>query len=120
MPTQPQDDDPFAPLPQTPAPQPKAKPPIAAEPTKFPIADALVPGADGRLPVREWIDNSGQFRVKARLVLILQGKVRLLKETGRTTTVPMDRLSSSDREYVSDIVARFGTDLTTLDQFAAR
>jgi SLA1 homology domain 1, SHD1 len=119
-PAPPQDDDPFAPLPQTPAPQPKAKPPIAAEPTKLPIADSLGPGADGRLPVREWIDNSGQFRVKARLVLILDGKVRLLKETGRTTTVLMERLSAADREYVSDVVARFGIDLTKLDQFAAR
>jgi len=60
------------------------------------------------------------FRVQGRLVLILEGKVRLLKETGRTTTVPMERLSADDRAYVAGVIARYGSDLERLDQLAAR
>ena len=72
------------------------------------------------LPIREWTDNSGQFRVKARLVLILDGKVRLLKESGRTTTVQSERMSAADRQYVAESIARYGSDLSALDQLAAR
>ena len=54
------------------------------------------------------------FRVQARLVLILDGKVRLLKETGRTTTVPIERLSPDDRAYVDAIITRYGKDLASL------
>ncbi len=112
----PTEDDPFAPLPPAAAP----KPPIAAEPTTIKIADAFLPATDGRLPIREWSDDSGQFTVKARLVLILDGKVRLLKETGRTTTVSLSRLSAADQAYVAEIVSRYGNDLTGLDKLAAR
>ena len=42
--------------------------------------------------------------------------MRLLKETGRTTTVATERLSPADREYVADVVARYGNDLSALDQ----
>jgi hypothetical protein len=38
--------------------------------------------------------------VRGRLIAILDDKVRILKETGRTTTVPMTRLSTADRQYV--------------------
>ena len=59
-------------------------------------------------------------QLEGRLVAILDGQVRLLKETGRTTTVPLDRLSAADREYVEEVVARHGNDLSTLGQVAAR
>jgi hypothetical protein len=112
------DDDPFAPL--TPATPPEAKPtaPIAAEPTMKRV-DPLPPGADGQLPSRRWSDNSGQFQVQARLLLILDGKVRLLKESGRTTTVPTERLSDADRAYVEEVISRYGKDLTKLSELAA-
>jgi SLA1 Homology Domain 1 (SHD1) protein len=117
--TQPNHDDPFAPINPTPALPPRSAPPVVAEPTsKF--ADPIAIGADGQLPLRGWSDNSGQFQVKARLILILDGKVRLLKETGRTTTVPNERLSTADRQYIDEVIARYGKDLTTLDQFALR
>jgi len=117
--TPPDDDNPFAPLKPAPAPKTRPAPPVAAEPT-LALKDPLAPGADGRLPLRHWSDNSGQFRVKARLILVLDGKVRLLKETGRTTTVPTERLSPADREYVAEVIERHGKDLTKLEQFAAR
>ena len=111
--TQPQNDDPFAPLNPAPAVEPKPVAPIAAEPA-MKLHNTLLPDADGRLPVRDWTDNSGQFRVKARLISILDGKVRLLKETGRTTTVPVERLSTDDRAYVDQIIGRYGKDLAGL------
>jgi len=112
------DDDPFAPL--KPATPPQAKPtaPIAAEPT-MKVVDPLAPGADGQLPSRQWSDDSGQFQVQARLLLILDGKVRLLKETGRTTTVPTERLSDADRAYVEEVISRYGKDLAKLNELAA-
>jgi hypothetical protein len=113
-------DDPFAPLKPAPAPQSKPAKPIVAEPTTLKIADGLIPGVDGRLPVRDWSDTSGQFRVKARLISIQGGQVRLLKETGRTTTAATERLSAADRQYLSEVITRYGNDLTKLDQFAAR
>jgi hypothetical protein len=116
---QPDADDPFAPLPA--APQSRRKP---ASPTTVQrgsqLADPLTPAAEGRLTLREWVDGSGHFRVQARLILVLDGKVRLLKETGRTTTVALERLSAADRAYVAEVVARYGSDLTKLDQLAAR
>jgi hypothetical protein len=78
--------------------------------------DALVYDDSGRLPQREWIDNSGQFRVLARLLLVLEDKVRLLKESGRTTTVPVNRLSAADCRYVADAVDRYGSGLTNISR----
>ena len=49
---------------------------------------------------RKWIDNTGNYRVNARLVVVLNGKVRLFKENGRYTTVPFERLSEADLEFV--------------------
>jgi hypothetical protein len=74
--------------------------------------------ADGTLPVREWVDDSGLFRVRGRLIGVLDGKARILKESGRTTTVPTTRLSTADRGYVEEAVARYGSDLG--DKLAAR
>jgi len=72
------------------------------------------------LPLRQWTDNSGQYQVQGRLILIMDGKVRLLKETGRTTTVPLDRLSTADRAYVERVVAQYGNDIAALALVAAR
>jgi hypothetical protein len=112
------DDDPFAPLAPVAPPETKPAAPIAAEPT-MKLVDPLSPGSDGQLPSRQWSDNSGQFRVQARLLLILDGKVRLLKETGRTTTVPTERLSDADRAYVEEVISRYGKDLAKLSELAA-
>lgn len=50
---------------------------------------------------RNWIDNTGSYEVKGRLVMIYPDRVRLLKENGKHTTVPFTRLSDSDRQYVN-------------------
>ncbi len=50
--------------------------------------------------MRLWTDDTGSFQVRARLVDLLEGKVRLLKDTGRYTTVSLQRLSANDLSYV--------------------
>jgi hypothetical protein len=107
---EPDPDDPFAPLPPR---SPKEQKGAAA-----PATNSTRCGEEVSLTWRQWNDESGQFRVKARLVLVLEGNVRLLKETGRTTTVPLERLSASDRTYVSEVVAQYGKDLAAESQFA--
>jgi len=94
--------------------------PAAAKPkSDDPFADPFQTSADGKLALRKWVDDSGTFRVQGRLILILEGKVRLLKETGRTTTVPLQRLSDADRRYVEEIISRYGDDLSQQGTLAA-
>jgi hypothetical protein len=50
--------------------------------------------------MRLWTDNTGKHQVRASLVMVLDGKVRLKKETGRFTTVPLTRLSVGDLTFV--------------------
>jgi hypothetical protein len=82
-----------------PAPQPAPKPAPAAD---DPFSAVQPAGAES-LAVREWVDNTGSFSVRARLVQILDGKVRLLKENGRTCTVEIHRLSPNDLAYVEGL-----------------
>jgi hypothetical protein len=58
------------------------------------------------LPVRSWSDNTGTYRIEGRLIAILDGQIRVLKDTGKTTTVPMRRLSDADRKYVEEVIIR--------------
>jgi hypothetical protein len=58
--------------------------------------------------MRTWNDNTGNFTVNGKLIAILDGKVRLLKDNGKTCTVPMRRLSPEDAEYVQLIAGKLG------------
>ena len=51
--------------------------------------------------MRQWTDNTGNFSCRGRLVRFYEGQVRLLKDNGRTTTVPLARLSTGDLEFVN-------------------
>src|SRR5262245_30166152 len=53
-------------------------------------------GADGR----EWTDASGKFRIEAELVAVRNGKVILEKADGSVITVPLDKLSTADQEFL--------------------
>jgi hypothetical protein len=86
-----------------------AEPAKPAAPSDDPFADPFKISAEGRLPVRAWVDNTGTFHVQGRLIAVLDGKVRLLKENGRTTTVPVQRLSEEDRHYVEQVILRNGS-----------
>lgn len=89
-------------------------PPKKATPENDPFS--ALPSRE--LPMRTWVDNTGDYQVEARLVVITADSVRLLKENGRTTTVPMSRLSDEDRDYVEQMIAQIG--YGELGQFAAR
>ncbi|MEM9587175.1 MAG: SHD1 domain-containing protein, partial [Planctomycetota bacterium] len=54
--------------------------------------------------VRTWIDNTGTYRVNGRLVELGDGYVRLLKDNGRTCTVPRNRMCQADAAYVASII----------------
>ncbi|GEM_PF-4466505 len=54
---------------------------------------------------REWVDNTGTFTIAGRLVSILGNKIRIIKENGYTTTVPLRRLSRDDVQYLENIVS---------------
>jgi hypothetical protein len=88
------------PIEETPAKKPEPKPEPKPADDNDPFADNV------SLPVpamREWVDDTGAFRIRARLVQVLDGKVKLLKETGKTTTVPFSRLSPNDLKYVERV-----------------
>jgi hypothetical protein len=70
------------------------------------------------LAQRQWVDDTGSFTVNARLIAILDGKVRLLKENGRTCTVRLDRLSPPDLALVEQTRARYGSGM--IAHFAGR
>jgi hypothetical protein len=53
-------------------------------------------------PMRVWTDNTGKYSVTARLVVVGEHHVRLLKDTGRYTTVSFDRLSRADLAFVRE------------------
>lgn len=55
---------------------------------------------------RQWIDNTGSFEVRAQLAVIFPDRVRLLKDNGKFSTVPLDRLSPADREYVEWVTGK--------------
>ena len=60
-----------------------------------------MPGGLASHSLRRWVDNTGEFSVRGRLVRVLDGKVQLLKNNGRTTTVPLARLSQADFQFVN-------------------
>ncbi len=99
-------DDPFgAPAPEKPATPPPAKPTTPADDDPFKSSQAPAEAVQFDV-AREWSDASGGFRVTARLTQILDGKVRLLKESGKFTTVSIARLSSADQQFVQQAIAQ--------------
>ena len=50
---------------------------------------------------RTWTDASGQFSVEAKCLGIADGKVRLLKKDGEIVSIPLEKLSQSDREFLA-------------------
>jgi hypothetical protein len=103
-------DDLFGTPPAKPEAKPEAKPAAEADPFS-----AVQPQ---ELPTRLWLDNTGNFQIRARLVGIEDGAIRLLKDSGKTSTVPLRRLSAADRQYVEGMAAQFGQG--AMGQLAAR
>ncbi len=113
--TKPVFDDPFAPQ-STSSPNTDNKSnigPALEAPTKKPLPAASddpfaepAPSTTQLEPMdamRTWVDVTGKHRIRGQLQEILaeQGKVRILKETGRFTTVPLEKLGPDDRQFVA-------------------
>jgi hypothetical protein len=77
-------------------PKPDAAEPSGAEPSADTARTAPVE------PRRRWIDAAGAHATVGSLVDVRGDRVEILKANGRTITVPIDRLSDFDRDYVSE------------------
>ena len=55
-----------------------------------------------KYPFRTWTDSTGKHKTEARFRGILNGMVRLEKVDGKDTTLPLERLSDADREWVEN------------------
>jgi hypothetical protein len=53
-----------------------------------------------RLKPRHWQDNTGRYSCQGRLVHIMPNAVRILKQNGKMSTVPLARLSQQDLRFV--------------------
>lgn len=51
--------------------------------------------------VRTWTDAAGRFTVEAQLLKQTESAVQLRKSDGRTVTVPVNKLSKADQEYLA-------------------
>jgi hypothetical protein len=49
---------------------------------------------------RSWVDNSGKFKIDAKLVKVEKGDVILSKEDGSSVSIPIAKLSTTDRRAV--------------------
>lgn len=55
---------------------------------------------------REWTDSSGTYRIEAELVAVRGTNVILEKVGGQIITIPLERLSVADRDYLRDLQAK--------------
>jgi outer membrane protein assembly factor BamB len=58
--------------------------------------------------LRTWTDNSGVHKIRAALVSIDEGQVQLKKGDGTVITVPVDRLSEADQQWLAKHAAAAG------------
>ena len=50
---------------------------------------------------RIWNDATGAFSLEAEFVKVEDGNVTLKKTDGKTITIPLDKLSQEDRDFVA-------------------
>ncbi len=50
---------------------------------------------------REWTDDTGKHHTKARLLKVENGQARLEKPDGSVISVPLDKLSEADRQFIN-------------------
>lgn len=53
-------------------------------------------------PIRTWTDASGTHKVRATLVDVQEGNVRLKKTDGTIVTVPLEKLSEADQKWATE------------------
>jgi len=52
---------------------------------------------------RTWADSTGRFSVEATLADMKDGQVTLKRTDGRTVTLPVERLSQADQDFVKEL-----------------
>lgn len=57
-------------------------------------------------PMRRWIDNTGTHETVGILIEVHTDRIRILKQSGSYSTVPLTRLSREDQAYVATTGAR--------------
>ncbi len=50
--------------------------------------------------IRTWTDSGGQYSMRGRFIRLQGGMVTLRHEDGTEVDVPMDRLSTADRQWI--------------------
>lgn len=53
-------------------------------------------------PARIWTDNTGKYHIKAAFMEVTGDKVRIRRENGRIITMPLERLSDKDKEWIRE------------------
>ena len=54
--------------------------------------------------MREFVDSTGQFKIRAKFVKFQGGKAFLEKEGGEVIGLSMNKLSSEDQRYIRDLL----------------
>jgi hypothetical protein len=67
------------------------------------VTNAASDTAALNLPARNWAIDGGTYSVDGQYVGVLQGSVIVRKDNGTLTLLPVDRLTASDRQYVSSV-----------------
>jgi hypothetical protein len=67
---------------------------------------ALILWTSETAAAREWVDNTGKYRVEADFVDLQGDTVRLKLATGRIISLPLSRLSEADRQFVDEQTTR--------------
>jgi tetratricopeptide (TPR) repeat protein len=65
------------------------------------MACALVALVATGAEARKWSDTTGSIQVEAELVKVADGRVYLRKADGKIATVPLDKLSPKDQEFIN-------------------
>ncbi len=71
------------------------------QPYKSPTAAA----ASTEIAMRTWSDATGTYKIEATYLGVTDGKVQLRRQDGREISVPLDRLSPADQQYVQQTQA---------------
>jgi len=64
----------------------------------------------GAAPLRFWTDTSGTYKVRASLVDLEDGNVRLKKADGTIVSVPLEKLSPADQKWAGEHATAAGGD----------
>jgi hypothetical protein len=64
------------------------------------VAKEAIPSSPPIAEMRTFTDTTGKFKVKARIVKQSGTQVTLLTEQGKEVTLPLSKLSASDRDFL--------------------